>query len=756
MELGQIVTFYSYKGGVGRTMALANVAVLLSLWGYKTLIIDWDLEAPGLEHFFKEFIDFESAIKNKGVVDLLYSVPSSDKITSELVIDWRSLLVNIRIPNAKAPLYLLTAGSRGDEYFGKLRNFDLDKFYNLKQGGEFLENLRNEWKSTYDFILIDSRTGITDIGGICTIHLPDILVLLFTATDQGFQGVVDVAKRSAKGRRELPVDRLTLRTIPIPTRFDTDKEFKIAQKWLDDFSSQLINIYVNWLPKNVKPRDFLEITKLPYVAYFSFGEKLAVLEQGTNDPGGLGYACETLAAIIANKLESVDKLVTNRSMFVQTALKSKEVINRVIDQKEQLITIDSFNKTEALTSHKGWLESKGRLGKRLDLSNALLKDIDLSDADLRRCILSGAYLAHATLINADLSGADLTDADLEKANLIRANLSKSQLQNANLTNAVLIEAIIRESNLESSNLHKANLMGADLSHSRLRGANLDETNFTDANMSDVRFIDVNLRRTNLKNAVLQGSDLSNVKELTEDQLSGTDINGAKLPESIGQFELLDELKHRELGLNIRYIAINLIWIFAVFIEVISQFFVTKTQNPSFETIEGLIVPFLGINVSISWFYLVVPISLFIFYLYIQSYIQGVWIEISLLPSIFPDGKALHRKVRPEFVSKIVRLFSRSDKRDTFINLSHGIVAFSLWFAVPTTILYYAIKFTIIFYQYDVDKYSSKSPKISLDNDINPFLIFVSFLIAVLAFSVSIYFIHSAHRIFSGSHNRPIF
>ena len=49
---GRVVTFYSYKGGVGRTFALANVAALLGRWGRKVLCIDWDLEAPGLDAFF--------------------------------------------------------------------------------------------------------------------------------------------------------------------------------------------------------------------------------------------------------------------------------------------------------------------------------------------------------------------------------------------------------------------------------------------------------------------------------------------------------------------------------------------------------------------------------------------------------------------------------------------------------------------------------------------------------------------------------
>jgi len=50
--MGTLITFYSYKGGIGRTMALANIATLLACWGKRVLIVDWDLEAPGVEHFF--------------------------------------------------------------------------------------------------------------------------------------------------------------------------------------------------------------------------------------------------------------------------------------------------------------------------------------------------------------------------------------------------------------------------------------------------------------------------------------------------------------------------------------------------------------------------------------------------------------------------------------------------------------------------------------------------------------------------------
>ena len=46
-----IVTFYSYRGGVGRSMAMANVGEILADMGYRVIVCDWDLEAPGLERY---------------------------------------------------------------------------------------------------------------------------------------------------------------------------------------------------------------------------------------------------------------------------------------------------------------------------------------------------------------------------------------------------------------------------------------------------------------------------------------------------------------------------------------------------------------------------------------------------------------------------------------------------------------------------------------------------------------------------------
>lgn len=65
-----IFTFYSYKGGVGRSMALANIAELLYEHGRQVLMIDWDLDSPGLESFFPQIR--QKAKENRGLLDMLW------------------------------------------------------------------------------------------------------------------------------------------------------------------------------------------------------------------------------------------------------------------------------------------------------------------------------------------------------------------------------------------------------------------------------------------------------------------------------------------------------------------------------------------------------------------------------------------------------------------------------------------------------------------------------------------------------------
>src|SRR5580658_9529805 len=69
---GKIITFYSYKGGTGRSMTLANVAWLLANAGKRVLMIDWDLEAPGLHRYFHPFLLDKELSATPGLIDLVW------------------------------------------------------------------------------------------------------------------------------------------------------------------------------------------------------------------------------------------------------------------------------------------------------------------------------------------------------------------------------------------------------------------------------------------------------------------------------------------------------------------------------------------------------------------------------------------------------------------------------------------------------------------------------------------------------------
>ena len=85
-------------------------------------------------------------------------------------------------------LEFLSPGKQNKDYLATLSALDWDNFYEKLNGGEFLDALRDEMKAYYDYTLIDSRTGLSDVADICTVHLPDVLVDCFTLSTQGVEG----------------------------------------------------------------------------------------------------------------------------------------------------------------------------------------------------------------------------------------------------------------------------------------------------------------------------------------------------------------------------------------------------------------------------------------------------------------------------------------------------------------------------------------------------------------------------------------
>lgn len=161
---------------------------------------------------------------------------------------------------------------------------------------------------------------------------------------------------------------------------------------------------------------------------------------------------------------------------------------RVINQEELNII---------LKNHKLWLEREG--GKRADLSDTKLNNVDLRYANLRQADLSYSNLRCADLAYTDLRDANLKHTDLEGAYLRESKLNNANLNQANLKCADLENADLRDADFSFACLEHANLRYADLSDADSRGANLSDADLKHTDLSDANLSDANLKdvKTNI-------------------------------------------------------------------------------------------------------------------------------------------------------------------------------------------------------------------------------------------------------------------
>ena len=154
------VTFYSYKGGVGRTMALANVAAMLAKEGRRVLLIDFDLEAPGLD----AFEGLGCAKGHSGVVEYVAEYLATGKAPPI------ASFVRECVPastHLRGKLWLMPSGKKDQQYNRDRARINWAELYDKYDGERFIENWKADIEKTYapDYVLIDSRTGLTDVGG---------------------------------------------------------------------------------------------------------------------------------------------------------------------------------------------------------------------------------------------------------------------------------------------------------------------------------------------------------------------------------------------------------------------------------------------------------------------------------------------------------------------------------------------------------------------------------------------------------------
>jgi len=287
-----IVSFYSYKGGVGRTQLLANIASYLCYYRHrKILLFEWDLEAPGLHFYFGKQ---NGDIQSDGFIELLENYMNLMRQGGEHQLEdlpyfeEKHILKNLAVSkNGKGQIDLIPCANYSNpEYTQKINDFDWREFMELRDGNVYMDFLKTKLKTLdYDLILIDSRTGIADYSGLCNILMPDINVIVIAPTNQNFAG----AKRITHAISEHPFVKEGKRKpfiLPILSRID-ESNIQKYRFWTERFQGEFGFAIETFLPKNLegfKDKVFRDLympqTTLLYRQDLALGENI-VFEQDT-------------------------------------------------------------------------------------------------------------------------------------------------------------------------------------------------------------------------------------------------------------------------------------------------------------------------------------------------------------------------------------------------------------------------------------------------------------------------------------------
>jgi WD40 repeat protein len=403
---GQIITFYSYKGGTGRSMALANVATLLANRPEpedkgersqtedrgRVLMVDWDLEAPGLHRYFRDNVFASNgrkplAEKNvdsaPGLIDLFEELDAHTVVREkvgepeirrllerafkkiqageetqldvliqsevkpklfpkESLMSTRDILAreernvikillekigkrnhaglerfvreemarvvldevkpeDYALATKSGPLYLLKAGRFDPNYSSRVNNFNWAKLY--EKSPFLISAFAERLASHFRYVLIDSRTGETDISGICTRLLPEKLVVVFTPNRQSLLGVLGIIQKSTDYRRR-SADERKLMVYPLPSRIELSEDV-LRKQWRTDrhfgyqplFETLFRETYEL---KRCDLKNYFNKVQIRHASSFAYGETIAVSSNEPDDDFSLTNRYTIFTDILAN------------------------------------------------------------------------------------------------------------------------------------------------------------------------------------------------------------------------------------------------------------------------------------------------------------------------------------------------------------------------------------------------------------------------------------------------------------------------
>lgn len=183
-DRNQVISFYSYKGGVGRTIALIQTAYDLAKAGKRVMMLDLDIEAPSLHKIFEEEVQHEKFGVKYGIVDYLYHKCVQND--SSVRID--DIYCKIAVEDVSGGVFLIPALKQMDKhYIYNVGMIQTEKIQEQRILADLLEKIRI--KLDINIILIDCRAGFNKWGSLSLFAISDHVIFVAYPNKENVEGL---------------------------------------------------------------------------------------------------------------------------------------------------------------------------------------------------------------------------------------------------------------------------------------------------------------------------------------------------------------------------------------------------------------------------------------------------------------------------------------------------------------------------------------------------------------------------------------
>jgi len=301
---GEVLTFYSTKMGVGRSMGLASIACILASKGKRVLVIDWDFDNPTVYRYLALLSpENEEQIKSSpGLIDLCWDVLRAARglrptqIADVIAENNFSMLWAHITPFSLGGRFvnegrvdIMMAGRQDQRFNVRVRYFSWSEFYDRCDGAAFFDAMFDWMVAEYDYVLVDSLGGRARSSVLFPFLRTDKLIVCFTLDEDS----VDTSA-SATGFIKSRTGG-ALQVYPVTMRVDSAERERLELR--KAYARSKFAPYLAHLRGHEKEKYWSGVEN-PEIPYFSYARELPPLRENSDDPKSLSSAYERLVAHI--------------------------------------------------------------------------------------------------------------------------------------------------------------------------------------------------------------------------------------------------------------------------------------------------------------------------------------------------------------------------------------------------------------------------------------------------------------------------